>query len=355
MTTIITPEITASLATFCRAFASRWFMQPPEFTDRRGIGSRGWTAMFGDFYGRSYGGIPNPLHTDWFARLLTEATTADLDALKAAFWDAPGSDEYSKAMHSYLMHQLIGSAWEADEAEAQVSPAIPEWFRGQGWGIPEDWHCEEVPPAYTPLGPAWLAQKGFADEAEAVAALDARAAVAASVPPPSPPGARPLPGDNEPVPAPIPLPAAAGGGDERTEPPQLWRQGSMGESGPFIGLSYGHTIELATRMAAVDAAAGEGAGRRSAFSLLAAMLRDMPEEPDPLDYPDDAIITGMTWYSWDAERTRVWIRGLLIEDLEFDSITGVTLTTLLENPAADGALRPKVAATIQRLRVLSAM
>lgn len=359
MAAIITPEITDAMGRYCRAFASRWFLQPPEFTDRSAIGRGDWEHAFGDFYRRSYAGIPFPADTPWFARLIREGTEDDLAAFKAAFWNAEGSDSYSKAMHSYLMHNLIRRAWAADQNEEDVAVAIPEWFRAQGWGLPPNWYCELKFAALTPLGPAWLEQKGYANEAEAEAALDARvaaekAAVAASVPPPSPVGARALPGDDEPPPAAIPL--ANGGGGAATPPaatPELpepiWRQGSVGESGPFIGLGYGHTIELAARIA-VEEAISRGSGRRRAFELLATMLKEMPEEPDVLSYPDDAIIDGMAWYSWDPERTRAYIRGLLIDALAFDSITGATLTTLLENPAADGALRPAIAANIQRLR-----
>ena len=180
--------------------------------------------------------------------------------------------------------------------EVTVPPSPPQ---GPAW-------LEEVPPpAYTPLGPAWLEATGgygYATEQEAVAAIDA--------------------------------------------PPPVWRQGSMGESGPFIGLGYGYTIELAKRMAAA------GAGSAGAFALKYIMLREMPDEPDPLDYTDAEIIDGMAWYSWDAERTRVWIQLLLGDALADEGIAMGLLRALLDTPAADDALRPAVATLVRRLRIL---
>lgn len=317
---IVTPEVAASLAPFCRAFSSRWCMQPPEFTDRRGIGSRGWNQMFGDFFRRDYGGVSNPLHL--LPSMVVSATTADLEALKAAFWAGDHADEFSKAMHAFLMHQLIGKAWATDQEHGEVSIWIPDWFRAQGWGIPPDWNCEIPPPAYTPLGPAWLAQKGYASAEEAEADLDARLAAGGGAATP---------------------PAAT------VEP--AWRQGSCGESGPFIGLSYGHSIELAKRMAAADAVK-PGDGRRNAFNLLLDIIRDRPAEPNPLTYTDAEIIDGMGWYSWDPERTRVWIRMLLVEALAVEGIASPVLETLVANPAADVALIPEVVALLTRLRGL---
>jgi hypothetical protein len=169
------------------------------------------------------------------------------------------------------------------------------------------WLEDAPPPAYTPLGPAWLEATGFgygyATEEEAVAAIAA--------------------------------------------PPPVWRQGSLGESGPFIGLGFGYTIELAKRIAGAAAAAAV-----DAFALKYAMLREMPDEPDPLDYTDAEIIDGMAWYSWNAERTRVWIQLLLGDALADEGISMGLLRALLDTPAADDALRPAIATLVRRLRIL---
>jgi len=171
----------------------------------------------------------------------------------------------------------------------EMNPITPEPPLGPAW-------LEDAPPpAYTPLGPAWLEATGFGTDA----------------------------------------------------PPPVWRQGSLGESGPFIGLGFGYTIELAKRIAA--------AGAVDAFALKYAMLREMPDEPDPLDYTDAEIIDGMAWYSWNAERTRSWIELLLVDALALEGLSGAVLTGHLVVPAADAALRPAVAALIQRLRTLKGL
>lgn len=77
----------------------------------------------------------------------------------------------------------------------------------------------------------------------------------------------------------------------------MWRTGSCGEAGPFIGLGYGWTCELARRMDRwpdVDA-----------FHLKHQMFADLAEEPDLLrDFTEQEVIDGMAHYSWSAVRTR---------------------------------------------------
>jgi hypothetical protein len=82
-----------------------------------------------------------------------------------------------------------------------------------------------------------------------------------------------------------------------------WRTGSCGESGPFIGLSYGWTCELARRM---DRWPGV-----DAFDLKQQMFAELAEEPDLLrDFTEQEVVDGMAHYSWPAERTREMLAGL---------------------------------------------
>ncbi len=83
----------------------------------------------------------------------------------------------------------------------------------------------------------------------------------------------------------------------------MWRTGSCGESGPFIGLGYGWTCELARRMSNnpdVDP-----------FHLKQQMFAEPMEEPDLLrDFTEQEVVDGMAHYSWPAERTRAFLARL---------------------------------------------
>ncbi len=84
----------------------------------------------------------------------------------------------------------------------------------------------------------------------------------------------------------------------------LWRMGSCGESGPFIGLGYGWTCELARRMARWPGA--------NAFDLKQQMFADLTEEPDLLrDFSVEEVLDGMAHYSWTAERTMEMLSQLV--------------------------------------------
>lgn len=86
----------------------------------------------------------------------------------------------------------------------------------------------------------------------------------------------------------------------------MWRTGSCGESGPWIGLSYGWGCELSRRWARwpdVDP-----------FHLKQQMFADLATEPDLLrDFTEDEVIRGMGAYSWSAERTRTHLAELRAE------------------------------------------
>jgi hypothetical protein len=91
-----------------------------------------------------------------------------------------------------------------------------------------------------------------------------------------------------------------------SSPAPVWRTGSCGESGPFIGLGYGWTCELACRMVARPEA--------DPFILKTEMLEEFDEEPDLLnDFTEDEVIQGMAHYSWPESRTREFLEGLRAE------------------------------------------
>ena len=81
----------------------------------------------------------------------------------------------------------------------------------------------------------------------------------------------------------------------------MWRTGSCGESGPFIGLSYPYSIALVKRMAA------DPNGYANAFALKTEVCA-LPE-PDVLrDFTVQEVIDGMAGsYSWDRGRTLAWL------------------------------------------------
>lgn len=83
----------------------------------------------------------------------------------------------------------------------------------------------------------------------------------------------------------------------------MWRMGSCGEAGPFIGLSYGHSIALVQRWQ-------ENPGA-DIWDLKAEVLRDFPEEPDILGFTANEIYEGMaTSYSFSHERTSKMLKRL---------------------------------------------
>lgn len=240
--TIITDSVTAEIAAFCRAFAERYCLQPPEFTDPRYA-----LGPFADLYERDLHGVTHPLRSSWYERMIASATAADLDALTAAF---DKTDSYANTFRVFLMGRLTNAAYRAFKAGLEVSAAFPDWLRAAGWNVPVDW----VPPAVTH---------------------------SASVAEGTPPGS--------------PVPSAP-----------MWRTGSCGESGPFIGLSYPYSIALVKRMRT------DPDGHRNAFRLCAEV--ETEPEPDVLrDFTVQEVIDGMAGsYSWDRARTMDWLRELAL-------------------------------------------
>lgn len=243
MSAIITDAVVADIATFCAEFKERWFLQPPEFTDISYLDS------FGDLYERNLHGAVNPINTDWFARLQVSATLPDLGALNAAFSE---DDSYERALQRFVQRRLLSSAYTRDQAGMEISAMIPAWYRAKGWGLPDNWNCERPAPA-----------------AAATAAAEG-----------TPPSSRP----SSPVP--------------------MWRTGSCGESGPFIGLSYPYSIALVKAMAA------DPDGRRNAFALRDTVCAE--SEPNVLrDFTVQEVLDGMAAsYSWSNARTLEWLRDL---------------------------------------------
>ena len=143
MAQIITPAVQDEIRAFCKAFASRRFMQAPEFTSH-------W-RHFRDMYEQSYGGIPFATDRPWFAALIAGATTADLEALIAC---NDGRCDFTDAMIRCILQNLLEEAWFADQAGKAVSIAIPPWFRSVNAQVPEDelWNCMR-PAADAPAEP----------------------------------------------------------------------------------------------------------------------------------------------------------------------------------------------------------
>lgn len=132
MATIITPAIQDELRAFCKAFAARRMLQPPEFTAH-------W-RHFRDMYEQSYGGIPFATDQPWFPALIARGTTEDFAALIAV---NDGRCDFRDAMIRCIIQNILEEAWGADQRGETVSTALPAWFRSIGARTPEDdlWNC----------------------------------------------------------------------------------------------------------------------------------------------------------------------------------------------------------------------
>jgi hypothetical protein len=149
-THVITPDVAESFTAWCAAFNHRNYLQPPEFSDLAAMAAghvNGWDDLFGDDYRNPIGPRQNPLDAPWFSRLLTEATTGDLEALENA---GAGARHYLR----FFQRILLTKAHETDLAGLPVSPYIPVTFRAKGWGgLDELWLCERLPPPAPPVAP----------------------------------------------------------------------------------------------------------------------------------------------------------------------------------------------------------
>ena len=137
-TRVATPEVLASLRAFLDAFTERYYMQPPEFSDVHAMMDprSGWEEYFGGLYRDPVRGHQNPLDSDWYRRLLTEATTGDMEAIERT---CSSCRHYMR----YFQRALLREARRRDEAGMDVSPYIPVTFRAKGWGgLTEPWNCE---------------------------------------------------------------------------------------------------------------------------------------------------------------------------------------------------------------------
>jgi hypothetical protein len=151
-TRVMTPDVIDALRDWCDAFTERFYLQPPEFTDVHAMmnPNSGWERVFGALYRDPLRGRENPLDSDWFRRLLTDATTGDLEALERTCIDA-----HCRHYMRYFQRALLREARRRDEAGMEVSPYIPVSFRARGWGgLDALWNCERLPlPVRQPLLP----------------------------------------------------------------------------------------------------------------------------------------------------------------------------------------------------------
>ncbi|MGL4651765.1 MAG: hypothetical protein ACRC1H_20320 [Caldilineaceae bacterium] len=276
MSTIITDAVRGEIAAFCRAFAERYMMHPPEFTDPRYA-----LGPFADLYERDLRGVTHPLRSSWYERMIASATAADLDALVAAF---DKTDSYANAFRIFLMGRLTNAAYRAFKAGLEVSAAFPDWLRAAGWDIPADWApAAAAPPPLERRYEGCGMHDGLYDAAGRCAL--GRSTTSGGIPPTCTCGG-----------------AAAAGtppGSPRAGP--AWRTGSCGESGPFIGLSLPYSIALIKRMGA------DPDGHANAFALRDAVCAE--PEPDVLrDFTVQEIVDGMAGsYGWSRARTLGWL------------------------------------------------
>lgn len=134
------------------AFANRWALQDPSFTAVQEIGTRAWRNFWGQIYERDLpkAGLRNPLRSSWYTRLMTRATAADLDTLRQFFTEPCEGDRgssYGKAFYQFLINELVRATYTEFKEGRPSSPAMADWCRAAGWGVPEDWTCASLPPA----------------------------------------------------------------------------------------------------------------------------------------------------------------------------------------------------------------
>jgi hypothetical protein len=130
---IIDSQVLKELRAFCAAFHQRYIMQPPEFSH-----PRHWYGVK-DIYDDYSAGIRR---SGWFQALLTSAQELDLAGLDSLAVAPPTGDGYQFCMIRCIQFALLEAALARDRAYQSVSPAIPRYFRGVGWDVPADWHCE---------------------------------------------------------------------------------------------------------------------------------------------------------------------------------------------------------------------
>lgn len=129
------------------AFAHRWALQDPSFTSVREIGTRAWRNFWGQIYERDLpkAGLRNPLRSSWYTRLMTRATADDLDTLRQFFTEPCEGDRgssYGKAFYQFLINELVRATYTEFTEGRPSSPAMADWCRAAGWGVPEDWVSE---------------------------------------------------------------------------------------------------------------------------------------------------------------------------------------------------------------------
>jgi hypothetical protein len=216
-----------------------------------------------------------PAHnqSDWFYNGIRH-WTAEVERLTAQ--ESPDADELGDA----LRHMADHGATDNDvyrAGAARLAPRLSHSFRGY---LPDDEEGTPGPPLMpvrapaSPVaggGPPYEVMRQGADGRS----LPARAPSPAGTPPGTPPGS--------------PLPSGPG-----------WRTGSCGESGPFIGLGYGWSVELVKRWNAANC------DQDGVWALKAQMLADLATEPNLLsDFTEQEVVDGMaSSYSWPPEQTR---------------------------------------------------
>jgi hypothetical protein len=148
MATLMTNDAEAAIRAFVVSFSARRFMTAPEFSS-----PRSWYA-FRDQYEQDYGGQLHPIRTQWFADMVRRATAADMDTLDSMRTGLPpqggGVDGFMICMIRCIQQNLLEKAYDQWETTRGGSPAIPTWFRAQGWVIPAEWDHDRPPPARNP-------------------------------------------------------------------------------------------------------------------------------------------------------------------------------------------------------------
>jgi len=139
MANIVDSAVLDHLQRYSVAIGEAWTNKPPEFTSMSYYTNPEWRSNVFEFYEMDQedeaGFIANPLRTEWFEYLVTDATMEDLEAFEESLnrW---------RTVLRYFQETLIHRAASRDLLGEKVSSAIPAYFRKTWSGLEKPWKCE---------------------------------------------------------------------------------------------------------------------------------------------------------------------------------------------------------------------
>ena len=138
-TLIITDNVKNQIHNFITKFSKEYSFQSPEFRNKLS-----WFYSR-DIYEKNLKDEINPINTDWFKKLIVNATIKDLDELVIAYSiDDEIYNEIAFCLMRCIQHNLIEKSDHLDKRGIKISSDIPQWFRKAEWNCDVKWNCEEL-------------------------------------------------------------------------------------------------------------------------------------------------------------------------------------------------------------------